>query len=782
LTIDIAIVLIIIVLAVILFITERIRVDLVALIVLVSLTLTKLVTPVEALSGFSNLAVVTVWAVLILSAGLSRTGIASRVSRFLLRYADGSEIRLIVIIMIVVGVLSGLMNNIGVAALMLPVVLDIARQTGRPPSKLLMPLAFASLLGGLTTLIGTPPNILISEALRDADLTPFQMFDFTPVGIVVLLAGIAFMATVGHRLLPFRDTRKDPYSNRNDLDEVYDFAERLFTIRLPESALLDGKSLAESRLGSALGLNVIAILRNNHHTLAPEPNAILFSGDELIVGGRLDLLDEFRGQRHLVLEDNHMTVERLISTEVSIGEMKLAPNSSLYGQTLIESDFRNRFGINVLALWRKEAPIYSNLQNVPLRLGDTLLVQGSREKLDATLEMQDFESLIPISDIELAKSYYLHEGLISLRVPEDSVLIGKSLMESQLGDAFGLGVLGIIRDGRTQLVPSPDEPLLVDDQLLVEGDPDDLKALRGLKELIIDSHLPDLYEFESEEVGLAEVVLSPHSSLAGKTLRELHFRDKYGLSVLAIWREGEPHRSNLRNMALKFGDALLLHGRREKLRVLGSEHDFLVLSEEGQEAPRIRKAPLATAIMVLVLIPAILDWLPISISAVMGMVLMVLSGVLTMDEAYRAIQWKAIFLIAGMLPLGIALERTGAAQLLAEGVVSLLGGLGPVAVIAGLFVLAALASQVMPNAAVAVLLAPVALNTATDMGVSPYPLMMTIAISASAAFLSPVGHTANLLVMGPGRYRFSDYIKVGLPLTMVVLIVVVLVLPLIWPF
>jgi di/tricarboxylate transporter len=251
---------------------------------------------------------------------------------------------------------------------------------------------------------------------------------------------------------------------------------------------------------------------------------------------------------------------------------------------------------------------------------------------------------------------------------------------------------------------------------------------------------------------------------------------------LAIWREGRAYRSNLRDMALRLGDAFLLHGPRDRLKVLGSDPEFLVLTEEAQEAPRSKKAPLAVGIMAAVLVPVIAGWLPIGVTAVAGVVLMVLSGCLTMDEAYRSIEWKAIFLIAGMLPLGIAMERTGAAAYLAEGMVALIGGFGPLVVLAGLFILAALASQVMPNPAVAVLLAPIAYNTATDMGISPYPLMMTVAISASAAFLSPVGHSANVLVMGPGGYRFSDYTKAGLPLTLVVLIVSVLAVPVFWPF
>jgi di/tricarboxylate transporter len=226
----------------------------------------------------------------------------------------------------------------------------------------------------------------------------------------------------------------------------------------------------------------------------------------------------------------------------------------------------------------------------------------------------------------------------------------------------------------------------------------------------------------------------------------------------------------------------LLYGPRERLRVLGLEPDFLVLTEAAQEAPRLSKAPVALLIMAAVLTPVILDLLPIAIAAVAGVVLMILTRCLTMEEAYRAIELKAVFLIAGMLPLGIAMEQTGAARFLAEGMVGLVGPLGPLAVMAGLFILAALASQVMPNPAVAVLLAPIALNTATDLGISPYPLMMAVAVSASAAFLSPVGHSANILVMGPGGYRFADYTKVGIPLTLVVLVVVLLVLPIFWPF
>jgi len=215
--------------------------------------------------------------------------------------------------------------------------------------------------------------------------------------------------------------------------------------------------------------------------------------------------------------------------------------------------------------------------------------------------------------------------------------------------------------------------------------------------------------------------------------------------------------------------------------MLALDADFLVLAEEIQEEPNRKKIPLALLILAGVLIPTILGWLPIYISAIVGSALMVLTGCLSMDEAYRFIEWNAVFLIAGMLPLGIAMEKTGTAQFLAEGVISLVGPLGPMAILAAMFILASLSSQIMPNAAVAVLLAPIALNAAADLGISPYPLMMTVAISSSAAFLSPVAHASNVLVLGPGGYHLRDYLKVGIPLTLVVMVVTLLILPMFWP-
>jgi di/tricarboxylate transporter len=316
----------------------------------------------------------------------------------------------------------------------------------------------------------------------------------------------------------------------------------------------------------------------------------------------------------------------------------------------------------------------------------------------------------------------------------------------------------------------------------VEGRHSDFEILEGLDQLTIERRSrPAMDNLVSGKMGVIEAILSPRTTLDGKTLRQLNFREKYGLNVLAVWRKGQAHRSDLRDLALRFGDALLLHGSRDKMKMLGQEPDFIVLTEAAQEDLRLGKAKLSTLIMAAVIFPAIMGWLPIYIAAVIGAAVMVLAGCLTMEEAYRHIEWKAVFLIAGMLPLGTALDQTGAAKLIAEGVVSLVGPYGPTAVMLGLMALTFLATCFVPTAALVVLMAPIALSTAADMGLSPYALMMAIAMASSASFITPISHPANILVMGPGGYRFADYLKVGGLLTLVILVVLVVAIPLFWP-
>lgn len=778
-TADILITLAILLITVILFLGEFLRVDLIALLVIASLVITGVLEPAEAISGFSNPAVITVWAMFIISGGIYKTGIANSIGKFVLRMAGTGLKRLVITIMLTAGILSGFMNNVGVAALMLPVVMDISRQTKISPSKLLMPLAIGCLLGGMTTIIGTPPNILASEALIGYGLNGFNFFDFTPTGASIMIAGIFYTVLFGLYLLPKRDMVGEMRDTGiNQLEQVFDISKDLYLIKVPRDSILSGKTLAENRLGRVLDINVVGIIRNGITKLAPGPETIIYSGDELMISGPIDQLNELHGRQHLVVNTSDLTLQDLIAEDIKISEIALNPSSDLIGKNLKEIDFRRKYGIVVLAIRRDGTPIRTNLDEIPLKKKDVLLIQGKIEQIDALKSLDDFT----LVDQNQADAYHLQDRLIVVTVPDNSAMIGKKLSESRISETFGLSVLGIARNGQTILIPSPDEIILQGDLLFVKGREENFKLLQGLQELELESDVsPGISQLESEGVGMIEAVLSPHSTLSGKSLSQIHFREKYGISVLGIYRGGQILRQHLREIKLRFGDALLLFGERNKLSVLGSEPDFLVLTEEVQEVPRKNKALIVSIIMIGVVVAVLLEVLPIAIAAVLGAGLMVLSGALSMDEAYRFIDWRSVFLIAGLIPLGIAMESTGAATLIANNVISRVGEYGSLAVMAGIFLLTSLGAQIMPNSVVTVLMAPIAINTAVELQISPYSLMMTVAIAATAAFMSPVSNPANILVMGPGGYKTINYIKIGFPLVLLVLVVVLLVLPIFWP-
>jgi di/tricarboxylate transporter len=780
---DVVLVFSILAVSVLFLVTEWIPMEVTALLCLGAVALTGLVSPVEALTGFSNPAVVTVWAVFILSGGLTLTGVANVIGRFVLRLAGTSESRMIVVIMVTAGVMSAIMNNVAVAALMLPVVMDIARHTERPPSRLLMPLAYGSLLGGLTTQIGTPPNILVSDALRDAGLKTFTFFDFTPVGLIIMFAGVAFMVLIGRHLLPQRDVAKESSMGKtNDWQTQYDLQERLFHIRVPRDSILANKTLAEIRMGSVLGWNVIGISRGDRTYMAPGPADVLQAGDRLTVEGRIETLNELKNWHQLEVEEGGIDLQQPYSGPVKLGEVLLPANSRLAGSTLNSLGFRSRYGLNVLAIRRDDYVKRTHLPDEPLQRGDWLLVAGPEEQLEKLEGENGFDQFRYVERSALIEVYNLHEHLMVMQIAGESALIGKTLKESRLGDALGSRVLGILRGDEPIIMPEPDEVIQTGDRLVVEGRMRDFENLRGLEELEIERRTdPDVDKLISGDTGILEAILSPQTRLEGKTLRQINFREKFGLNVLAIWRRGQAYSSNLRDVDLQFGDALLLIGPRSKLQLLGREPDFIVLTETAQEPLRLEKMKLSILIMAGLLLPVIAGWVPIYIAAVVGAALMVLTGCLTMDEAYRQIEWKAVFLIAGMLPLGTALDETGAARLIAESVVALVGPYGPNAVMLGLVALTFLATCFVPTAALVVLMAPIVLSTSTNMGLSPHGLMMAIAMAASASFTTPISHPANILVMGPGGYRFTDYLKVGGLLTIVIMIVIMVVMPLFWP-
>jgi di/tricarboxylate transporter len=783
LTLQIVLVLSILIVAVVFLITEWFPLEVTALLVLGSLAITDLVSPGDALAGFSNPAVVTVWAVFILSGGMTRTGVGNLIGGRLLKLAGQSEMVMVIVIMVCGGLLSAFMNNVAVAALLLPVVMDITRSTGMAPSSLLMPLAYGTLLGGLMTQIGTPPNILVSEELRKAGLPPFNLFDFTPVGGLVFLAGVLFMAVIGRHLLPRRNlARESSPAAPPEVGTHFQLRERIFAIDVPAGSALADRSLAESRLGSALGLNVLAIRRKQKTLLAPSPSQILQASDQLVVKGKIERLEEIKHWHRLIIEKEGIDIESVFSKDIQLAELRLPKDSEFIGKTLSDIEFRNRFGAMVLAIRRNSKIRRTNLQNEPLAARDTLLLQANYQMLEALSRAQMFEGFRTVTRADLTDLYHLQERMLLMRVPPDSILIDRTLGQSRLGDRLGLHVLCIMRKDGAVCMPDSEEIIQAEDQLVVEAHKDDLIILQALEQLKIDRRgVPELQDLVSDTVGLVETVLSPYSRLAGKTLRNIHFREKYGLSVLAIWRQGQAHYSNLRNMTLNFGDALLLYGQRNRLQILGREPDFIVLTESAQEVPRKEKATLAAVLMVATFIPVIFGWVPIYIAAVVGGALMVLGRCLTMQEAYRYIEWKAVFLIAGMFPLGTALDQSGAAKFLAEGMVAIVGPFGPSAVMLGILVLTFAATCFIPTAALVVLMAPIVLNTSSQMGISPQALMMAMAVAASASFTTPISHPANILVMGPGGYRFVDFLKVGGLLTLLTLLLVMIALPFFWP-
>ena len=590
-TLDIALTLLIILGALILFATEKLRVDVVALMVLITVGVLGLVPSDKLFSGFSNSAVVTVWAVYMVSGGLFKTGVAHTMGSGVLKVAGNTESRLIGTIMLTVGVLSAFMNNVGATAMLLPAVVGISRVTKVAVSKMLIPLAFASLLGGAMTLIGTPANILATGILAARGLPTFGFFEFTPMGIVVLTTGVLYMVLIGRRLLPVRE---GPGSKEED----YNIREYVTEVRVSPVSSVIGKTLLESRLGRDYDLSVLALQREN-------------------------------GDRPPLNRD----------TEI--------------------------------------------------RMGDLLVVESSASDLMAARQS-----------------------------------------------------LGLTTEAERTL---------------------------------------DIESLERGDVQIIEATLAPRSHIVGLSLRDVRFRDRYGFTALAISRHGELITERLRDVPLQFGDALLLQGPKHRIKQLQEGENFLVLEPIETEQFRRNKAPIAIGALVLAIGLTIFAGMSISLAMVIAAVIMILAGALRIEEAYEAVDWRTVFLVAGMLPLGLAMELTGTAEFLADIMLGLFGPFGALATLAGIYLLAALITQPMSNAAAIVLVVPIALNTAMGLGANYKTFTMAVVIGAATSFLSPVGHKANVLVFGPGGYKFTDYARVGAILTVLLLIVSMIFLPIFWP-
>lgn len=588
---DIVLTLIILLTAIVLFATEWLRMDLVSMLVLLTLALTGLVSIEDAFAGFSNPAVITVAAVFVLSAGISSTGAVSKVGEQLIQWTGHSPILLTASIMATVAVFSAFINNIGATAILMPVVVMVSQKLKVAPSKLLIPLAFGSLLGGVCTLIGTPPNILINILMQEYAGRSFSMFSFTPVGIVLLLFGIAYMAFLGRHLLPNRKS--------GTLTEAYQVK-------------------------------------------------------------------------------NYVT------------EVEILPGSSYEGQTISQCDLEKEMNLTIRAILRNQRKIPQPRRNRKLLAGDILFIEGD--------------------------------------------------------------TANVLR----------------------------LKSKKGLS--VVQERDNPVANGTGDDMVIVEASLTPTSEMVGKTLRQVRFAHTYGLTVLAIWRSGAPVVRKIDHVVLRFGDVLLLQGSEENVHHLGREHGFLLLGGVEPTPYRPRLAPIAIGTLVAVILLSTLGVLPIMLAATSGAMVMVLSRCLTPKEAYESIDWPILMLIAGTLPLGHALENSGAARLIADLIIGGVGSYGPWVVLGAVFLITFCLTEVMSHAAAAVLVAPIAYNTAVDMAVSPEPFFMAVAIAASMCFMTPISHQSNALVMGPGGYKFVDYIKVGAPLNISIWLLATLLIPLIFPF
>ena len=584
--------------AALLLLGNILRADIVALMLMLALGLSGILTSQEAFSGFSRSAVIIMLSAFVLAEGLRRSGMTERMGSFIIKLFGKGERRLIFGVMTASAILSLFMNNIAAASLLFPSLSGMARRSKVSPAKLLMPLAFGTILGGMATLL-TTTNIVVSGLLRDAKLPGFTLTDFAPIGLPLTLAGILFMVFWGRKLLPEQSPaqRHEESDQSDDLLNTYQLSDRTVRAEVCKGGSLDGITLEKSGLREKYHLNVIAIQRGRS-TLPIEARTILKGGDVLLIMARSE---------------------------------------------------------------------------------DTM------------------------------------PGFLS-------------------------DVLKILPSGKWQ-----------EDYLST----------------------PNLM--------LIEAAIAPRSHLATQTLRDIHFEQKFGAKVLAVWRHGRSIRTRLADLPLEFGDGLLLQGAAKSLNLLRTEPGLILLAESAPSTRMTLRGWFTTLIMIITLILAVV--FPNLIAEIMlsGAVAMVLIRTMNMDQAYRAIDWRSLFLVAGMLPVGVALNKTGASTMFANAILSSFGGAGHLVLLAGFVLLTVALTQVINGVAAVTVVAPIAIIAAQQVGMEPRSMAMAVALASSMAFMSPLGHSVNVMVMGAGGYTFRDYARVGIPLTILLVIILLIILPLLMP-
>ncbi|MHB0166867.1 SLC13 family permease [Klebsiella pneumoniae] len=596
--------------AVVLFATGKVRMDAIALMVIVAFVLSGTLTLNEAFSGFSDPNVILIAALFIIGDGLVRTGVATKMGAWLVSVAGNSETKMLIYLMLTVAGLGAFMSSTGVVAIFIPVVLSVSARMNTSPSRLMMPLSFAGLISGMMTLVATPPNLVVNSELLREGLHGFSFFSVTPIGLVVLILGIVYMLAVRFML-------------KTD----------------------NGDSARDGRKRSTFR----------------------------------DLIREY----HLTGRARRLAIR---------------PGSPMIGQRLDDLKLRERYCANVIGVerWRRFRRVIVNVNGVSeFRARDVLLIDMSA------------------SDVDLRQ------------------FCGEQMLEPMV--------------------------------------------LRG-----------EYFADQALDVGMAEVALIPDSEMMGKTVREIAFRTRFGLNIVGMKRDGKAMDGSVVDEPLQLGDILLVVGNWRQIALLAKRgRDFVVLNmpvEVDDASPAHSQAPHAIFCLVLMVALMLTDEIPNPIAAIIACLLMGKFRCINAESAYKAIHWPSIILIVGMMPFALALQKTGGVDLVVKGLMDVAGGEGPYLMLGCLFVMCAAIGLFISNTATAVLMAPIALAAAKSMGGSPYPFAMVVAMAASAAFMTPVSSPVNTLVLGPGKYSFSDFVKIGVPFTILVMVVCVLLIPVLFPF
>lgn len=617
--------LIILALSAVFFVNGKLRSDLVALCALVLLIVFNILKPEEALSGFSNPIVIMMVGLFVVGGAIFKTGLAKMISSKILRLAGKSELKLFILIMMVTAFIGAFVSNTGTVALMLPIVVSMAASANISPGRFLMPLAFASSMGGMATLIGTPPNLVVDEVLSNARFTDLSFFSFTPIGVICVLIGLVVLIPLSKFFLVKKEDGKDTKTTTGhspkELAKKYQLSDNLYRIQIRPGSRIGGKKLQELNITQAYNLSILEIRRQSSSQ-----------------GRFLKTVDQSLAGPHTELQEN-----------------------------------------------------------------DILYVFGPFEKVNQFAKEQNLE----LTDTHVSE--------------------------------------------------------------YVEG--------------------AEVEKLSVREIGIAEVLLMPDSKLINKAVKDSGFRDKYSVNILGIQRKGEYILNDIKDIKMHAGDILLIQGTWDSIaRMSQKQSQWVVLGQPLEEASKVTldyKAPVAALIMVLMIAAMVFDFIPIPpvAAVIIAGILMVLTGCFrNVEEAYKTINWESVVLIAAMLPMSLALEKTGASNLISEKLVSGLGDYGPLVLMAGIYFTTSLLTMFISNTATAVLVAPIALQSAIAINVSPYPFLLAVTVGASMCFASPFSTPPNALVMSAGKYTFMDYVKVGLPLQIVMGIVMVFILPLLFPF